>query len=205
MIDLFVFDLGNVILPFDHRPIATKLHERSLANGVWTPQKIFDDLFDFSNGIINRYEEGLSSSFEFYLEIRNRYGLDLPYEDFKEIWNNIFRDSPEVNEVILYLKARGYPVFILSNTNELHFSHIIERFPIVHVVDDWILSFEVGAKKPERRMYDAIFEKTDVIGERVLFVDDMEQNVVAARSAGLQGLVFTGPGDLWETVRKLDV
>jgi glucose-1-phosphatase len=200
-----VFDLGNVILPFDHRPIATKLCERSINNGLWTPRKIFDDLFDFANGIINRYEEGCSSSLEFYLEIRNRYHLDLPYEEFKEIWNNIFRDSPEVNELILYLKAKGYPVFILSNTNELHFSHIIERFPIVHAVDDWILSFEVGAKKPDRRIYDAVFEKTDVEGEKVLFIDDMEHNVAAARSLGMQALVFTNPGDLWEAVRKMNV
>ena len=205
MIDLFVFDLGNVILPFDHRPIATKLHERSSSNGLWTPKEIFDDLFDFANGIINRYEEGLSSSFEFYLEIRNRYHLDLPYEEFKEIWNNIFRDSPEVNELILYLKAKGYPVFILSNTNELHFSHILERFPIVHAVDDWILSFEVGAKKPDRRIYDAIFEKMDVEGEKVLFIDDMEHNVAAARSLGMQGLLYTDPEDLWEAVRKMNV
>jgi len=205
MIHLFVFDLGNVILPFDHRPIATKLHERSIGNGLWTPKKIFDDLFNFANGIINRYEEGLSSSFEFYLEIRNRYHLDLPYEEFKEIWNNIFRDSPEVNELILYLKAKGYPVFILSNTNELHFSHILERFPIVHAVDDWILSFEVGAKKPDRRIYDAIFEKMDVEGEKVLFIDDMEHNVAAARSLGMQGLLYTDPEDLWEAVRKMNV
>jgi glucose-1-phosphatase len=205
MIDLFVFDLGNVILPFDHRPIATKLHEHSAGNGVWTPKKIFDDLFDFANGIINRYEEGLSSSIEFYLELCNRYHLKLSYEEFREIWNNIFRDSPEVNELLVYLKAKGYPVFILSNTNELHFSHILERFPIIHIVDDWILSFEVGAKKPDRRIYDAIFEKRDVEKERVLFIDDMEQNVIAARSLGMQGLVFTNPKDLWEAVRKMNV
>lgn len=204
MIDLFVFDLGNVILPFDHRPIATKLHERSIGNGVWTPQKIFDDLFDYANGIINRYEEGLTSSVEFYLEIRNRYHLGLSYEEFKEIWNNIFRDNPEVNELIVYLKAKGHPVFILSNTNELHFSHIIERYPIVHAVDDWILSFEVGAKKPDKRIYGAIFEKADVKGERILFIDDMERNVAAARALGMQGIVYTNPADLWDAVRRLN-
>lgn len=205
MISLFVFDLGNVILPFDHRPIATKLHERSVVDGLWTPKEIFDDLFDVSNGIINRYEEGLTSSIEFYLEIRSRYRLNLTYEEFKEIWNNIFWDNPEVNELIVYLKAKGYPVFILSNTNELHFSYIIERFPIVHTVDDWILSFEVGAKKPSRRIFEAIFEKADVRKERVLFIDDVEDYVTAARSLGIRGLVYKNPSDLWEEVRKLNV
>ena len=160
MIDLFVFDLGKVILPFEHRPIADKLWERSRKNAKFTAEEIFQDLFDLENGAVNRYEEGLSSSEEFFLEVRKRYDLALEFEEFKEIWNNIFWDEPEVNRMIVYLKEKGYPIFLLSNTNELHFSHVIERFPIVHTLDEWILSFEVGAKKPSKRIYDAIFEKT---------------------------------------------
>ena len=91
--------------------------------------------------------------------MKERYRLSLGFDDFKEIWNNIFQEDMEVNEIIVYLKAKGFPLFLLSNTNELHFTHIIERYPIVHLMDEWILSFEVGAKKPKRRIYDAIFEK----------------------------------------------
>ena len=154
------------------------------------------------NGAINRYEEGLSSSDEFFLEMRKRYDLALEFEEFKEIWNNIFWDEPEVNEIIVYLKEKGYPVFLLSNTNELHFSHVIERFPIVHTFDEWILSFEVGAKKPNKRIYDAIFEKTDVAREKVIYIDDVDAYVSAARSYGIPGLVYTKPDDLRELLKK---
>ncbi len=62
MIKLFVFDLGNVILPFKHRQIAVKLHQKSTRKTVFTPQQLFDVLFDLRNGLINPYEEGLMSS-----------------------------------------------------------------------------------------------------------------------------------------------
>ena len=202
MIDLFVFDLGKVILPFEHRPIASKLWLKSRKNGILTEEEIFQDLFDLENGAVNRYEEGLSSSDEFFMEVRKRYDLTLGFEEFKDIWNNIFWDSPEVNEIIMYLKTKGYPVFLLSNTNELHFSHIIERFPIVHILDEWILSFEVGAKKPKRRIYDAVFEKMDVDREKVFYIDDIDAYVSAARSYGIQGLVYTKPDDLWDLLRQ---
>ena len=202
MIDLFVFDLGNVILPFEHRQIASKLWQRSRNSGKLTEEDIFRDLFDLENGTINRYEEGLSSSEEFFLEVRKRYGLALEFEEFSEIWNNIFWDNPEVNEIIMYLKAKGYPIFLLSNTNELHFSYVLDRYPIVHVFDEWILSFEVGAKKPHKRMYDAIFEKTDVEREKVLYIDDIDAYVSAARSYGIQGLVYKSPDDLWKVLRQ---
>ncbi len=205
MIDLFVFDLGNVILPFEHRQIASKLWQRSRNSGKLTEEDIFRDLFDMENGTINRYEEGLSSSEEFFLEVRKRYGLALEFEEFGEIWNNIFWDNPEVNEIIMYLKAKGYPIFLLSNTNELHFSYVLDRYPIVHVFDEWILSFEVGAKKPHKRMYDAIFEKTDVEREKVLYIDDIDAYVSAARSYGIQGLVYKSPDDLWKVLRQHNI
>jgi len=202
MIDLFVFDLGKVILPFEHRQIATKLWQRSKNKARLSEQDIFQDLFDMENGAINRYEEGLSSSEEFFLETRKRYALAIDFEEFSEIWNNIFWENPGVNEIIWYLKSKRYPLFLLSNTNELHFSYVIERFPIIHSFDEWILSFEVGAKKPNRRIYDAIFEKADVDRANVLYIDDIDAYISAARSYGIQGLVYKSPEDLWNALRQ---
>ena len=202
MTKLFVFDLGNVILPFDNRQIAEKLHARSVMKGV-SPADIFSYLFDLRCGSINGYEEGLSSSMEFFLDVRDRYKLRLEFEEFREIWNNIFRENLEVNEIIVYLKARCVPLFLLSNTNELHFTHIIERYPIVHLMDEWILSFEVGAKKPKRRIFDAIFEKLDVGRDEVFYIDDVEEYVERARGMGMQGLVFREAEDLWRALDEV--
>jgi putative hydrolase of the HAD superfamily len=201
MIKLFVFDLGNVILPFNHVQIADKLSDCQ-KNRTFCPQDIFDYIFDFEKGSINGYEEGHCSSMEFFQDIRDRYKLDVEFDAFKEIWNNIFWENLEVNEMIVYLKAKGYPIFLLSNTNELHFTHIIERYPIVHVMDEWILSFEIGAKKPQQRIYDAIFEKMDVSRDEVFYIDDVEPYVQSARYLGMNGMVFTQPADLWDIIRN---
>jgi putative hydrolase of the HAD superfamily len=198
MIKLFVFDLGNVILPFDHRQIAEKLYASSEAKGACSPADIFRYLFDLRDGSVNGFEEGNYSSLEFFLDVKERYRLGLEFDAFKDIWNNIFRENLEVNEVIVYLKAKGFPLFLLSNTNELHFAHIIERYPIVHVMDEWILSFEVGAKKPKRRIYEAIFEKCDVRRDEVLYIDDTEEYVRCAAGMGINGLVFKESADLWK-------
>jgi glucose-1-phosphatase len=200
MTKLFVFDLGNVILPFDNRPVADKLYARSAHREGLTAGDIFAYLFDLDSGSINGYEEGLSSSYEFFLDVRDRFRLQMGFDEFAEIWNNIFRENSEVNEVIVYLKARGFPLFLLSNTNELHFAHIIGRYPVVHLMDEWILSFEVGAKKPKKRIYDAIFEKMDVRKEEVFYIDDVEHYVEQARAMGMRGLVFREAADLWKAL-----
>jgi glucose-1-phosphatase len=190
MIKLFVFDLGNVILPFDNRQIAEKLHRRSALKDSLTPSDIFEYLFDWETGSVNGYEEGLSSSQEFFSDLKDRYELDLGFQEFKDIWNDIFTENPDVKEIITTLKGKGFPLFLLSNTNELHFTYIFDRYPIVHLMDELILSFEVGAKKPKKRMYDAIFERTDVQRDEVFYVDDMAPYVEQARSMGIKGHVF---------------
>ncbi|HVN96993.1 MAG TPA: HAD family phosphatase [Syntrophorhabdaceae bacterium] len=202
MIKLFVFDLGNVILPFEHRQIATKLHEASRIQDRFTPQEIFKFIFERERGLVNPYEEGRITSLEFFGRLRERYKLDLEIEEFKDIWNTIFWENSEVNEAILYLKNKGYPMFLLSDTNEFHFSYITERYPIVHSFDEWILSYEVGAKKPKQKIYDTIFEKTDAKPEEVFYIDDIPRYVAAAQSFGLKGMVFRSPKDLWEFIKE---
>ena len=202
MIRLFVFDLGNVILPFEHRQIAVKLHETSRIQDRFTSDDLFKFLFDTDRGLVNPYEEGLMSSVDFFAKLREKYKLELEFDEFKDIWNIIFQEDPEVNDAILYLKNKGYPVFLLSNTNELHFSYIMERYPIVNSLDEWILSYEVGAKKPKQKIYDAIFEKTDAARGEVLYIDDIPAYVEAAKTYGLLGLHFKNAKDVWELLKE---
>jgi glucose-1-phosphatase len=202
MTKLFVFDLGNVILPFEHRQIGTKLCERSDRNGALSPEEIFDFMFSRGAGLINAYETGQMSSLEFFGALRDKFALTITFEEFRDIWNPIFRENPRVIEAIEYLKSKGYPLFLLSDTNELHFAHVIDKYPIVHAFDEWILSFEVGVKKPGKRIYDVIFEKMDVDESEVFYVDDLERNVEAARSRGIEGLVFRDAEELWHVLRE---
>jgi len=202
MIKLFVFDLGNVILPFEHRQIADKLHEVSMVAGRFSPEEIFRYMFDIENGLINAYEEGSMTSHDFFMRLKERYKLEIDFEEFKEIWNPIFREDHEVSDIIIYLKNKGYPLFLLSNTNELHFTYITEVFPIVHSMDEWILSFEVGTKKPKQRIYDEIFKRTDVERSEILFIDDIKRFADVAKEIGLQAVHFKNAGDIWKVIKE---
>ena len=72
-------------------------------------------------------------------------------------------------------------------------------------MDEWILSFEVGAKKPKRRMYEAIFERMDVREDEVFYIDDVEEYVEIAESMGIRGHVFREAAGLKEALRAMGV
>jgi glucose-1-phosphatase len=200
-IEVILYDLGNVILPFHHYQIAEKLVPFSGKKEFQDPRKIFSCLFDFESGMINRYEEGKISSLQFFLSLKESFDLSLSFEAFVPIWNDIFIENPEVSEMILHQKGK-WKLGLLSNTNLLHFDHILSTFPIVQAFDHWILSHEVGFKKPAVKIFRQAMEWAGVEPEKILFIDDMEKNIDVALSLGIQAIHFISAPQLKEELSK---
>lgn len=194
-IEAILFDLGNVILPFNHYQIAEKLSRWARRDPFNDPQKIFSYLFDFQKGVINDYEMGKVSTLQFFKSLKESLRLGLSFEQFKPIWNDIFREDSEVSEMIRFFKGKKR-LGLLSNTNPLHFDYALRKFPIVKVFDRWILSHEVGFKKPAPQIFLKAIEWASVEPEKILFIDDMEKHVNAAVSLGMRGIRFVSSREL---------
>jgi putative hydrolase of the HAD superfamily len=200
-IDVVLFDLGNVILPFSHYQIVEKLVRFSLDEVTLEPAGIFSTLFDLENGAVNLYETGKMSSAEFFDWLRDRFRLQISFDEFANIWNDIFTENLEVSEVIRSLKGIKR-LGLLSNTNALHFDYVLSKFPVVHVFDRWFLSHEVGFKKPDPEIYRRAIEWASVEPEKILFIDDAPRNVEAAVSLGIQGIHFTSVQQMKEELSR---
>jgi len=200
-IDVILFDLGNVILPFNHRQIGEKLSRFSQEEGPQDPGKIFAYLFDRQNGSVNLYERGKFSSFEFFDSLRKHFHLSLSFEEFIPIWNEIFTEDQEVSEIIRSLKGKKR-LGLVSNTNPLHFNYALSKFPILQTFDKWILSHEVGFKKPAPEIFLKALEWASVEPGRILFIDDIERHVEAAISLGIRGIHFVSAVQLKEELSK---
>jgi putative hydrolase of the HAD superfamily len=200
-IEVILYDLGNVILPFNHYQIAEKLARFSQNGESGSPEAIFSFLFAREKGTINAYETGKVSTSEFFLDLKKSFRLSLSFEAFVPIWNDIFVENPEVSEMVLSQKGR-WKLGLVSNTNSLHFDYALSKFPILHVFDRWILSHEVGSKKPDAGIFHKAIEWASVEPEKILFIDDMKKNVEAAVSLGIQGIHFTSALQLKEELSK---
>jgi len=196
-VEVILFDLGNVILPFNHYRIAEKLSRFSQRKEFQDPPKIFSYLFDFEKGAVNGYEVGKVSSLEFFQSLKEFLQLSLSFEEFVPIWDDIFLENQEVSQIILSQKGR-WKLGLLSNTNPLHFDYILSKFPIVRVFDQWILSHEVGFKKPAVGIYQKAIGWASVEPQKIIFIDDMEKHVEVAVSLGMQGIHFVSAKQLKE-------
>jgi len=196
-IEVILFDLGNVILPFNHYQIAEKLSRFSQRKEFQDPQRIFSYLFDFEKGAVNGYEVGKVSSIEFFKSLKKYLHLSLSFEEFIPIWNDIFTEDQGVSEIIRSLKGKKR-LGLISNTNPLHFDYILSKFSVIRIFDKWVLSHEVGFKKPAIEIFQKAIEWASVEPKKILFIDDMKKHVEVAVSFGMQGIHFISANQLKE-------
>jgi putative hydrolase of the HAD superfamily len=196
-IEVIFFDLGNVILPFNHYQIAEKLSPVVGKKEFQDPRKIFSYIFDLKDGAINSFDAGKLSAKEFFQSLKKSLELSVSFEDFVPIWNQIFVEDREVSEIIRSLKGR-WRLGLLSNTDPLHFDYIVSTFPIVSALEKWVLSYEVGFKKPDAHIFQKAIEWASVEPEKILFIDDTKGHVETAVSLGMQGIHFRSGEQLRE-------
>jgi putative hydrolase of the HAD superfamily len=186
-----------VILPFTHYQIAEKLSQFSQRKEFQDPQRIFSYLFDFEKGAVNGYEVGKVSSIQFFKSLKKYLHLSLSFKKFIPIWNDIFTEDQGVSEIIRSLKGKK-KLGLISNTNPLHFDYILSKFPVIRIFDKWILSHEVGFKKPDVHIFQKAMEWASVEPGKILLIDDMKKHVEVAVSLGMQGIHFISADQLRE-------
>ncbi|MGB9605541.1 MAG: HAD family hydrolase, partial [Bryobacteraceae bacterium] len=170
-----LFDLGQVLVPFD-----LERGYRALAPYCsYAPQEIRARIA--ASGLVRPFEEGRIPAAEFVRGISAALGLEVSYEQFCELWGSIFLPETLVPESLVEALARRFRLLILSNTNVLHYAMIEQRYGIVRRFHDRVLSYEVGALKPDERIYREALRRAGCEPGECFYVDDIPEYVEAAR------------------------
>jgi putative hydrolase of the HAD superfamily len=194
--EYIVFDLGNTLIRFDHNISANKIAKAFNIDA----KKIYDTFFD--SGITRPFEQGKVSPGEFHLNASQLLGFNIPYDEFVKIWNDIFWADDSMCALARQLKGAGYKLFLLSNISKLHFEHIRKKFDIIEIFDELILSYKVGAIKPERKIFDEVIKRAGGNKERLLYIDDREDLIAAAISLGIDSVKFENVDKLRDIMQE---
>lgn len=95
--------------------------------------------------------------------------------------------------VLAELDATGVRLGCLSNDVREWSKLLRERFGLGEYLTDWFVSGDLGVRKPDSEAFAILCRRLDVVPDRILLIDDREENVLAARAAGLQALRFGTP------------
>ncbi len=190
-----LFDLGRVLVHFDFQIGYATLEGLCGYPAAEIPRRLAP------SGLVERFESGRVEPRAFFDEFRSTLGVDLEYERFCEIWSSIFTHAILPESLLKGLSAR-YRMVLLSNTNALHFGMIREWYPhLLWHFDALVLSYEVGAMKPQPAIFEAAVAAAGCAPEECFYTDDIAPYVEAARAQGIDGVVFESPAQLEEALR----
>ena len=184
MIKNIVVDIGNVLAAFRWKEYIAELgYEGEMADRLARATTLNKMWYEVDRNVmpVNDIIEGcIASDPEIEPQIRHffadRRRLVMEY-DYSRGW-------------LEELKNKGYRIYLLSNYSQDHFQYISRHFSFFGLEDGQMVSFRVKLLKPDRRIYEALFEKYGLKPEECVFLDDSPRNIQGAIDAGMKGIVF---------------
>jgi len=181
-----IFDMGGVLL----RTIEPKPREDLAAKFGVTRDEL--EAFVFNSDSSHQSELGKISIEDHWKKVFLYFGKS--FDDYIKVYDQFFAGDA-IDKKLLSFAGSLKPEFklgLLSNAWVSARSLISARFSFIDVFDVSIFSYEVGIRKPDRRIYQTIVDKMGISASEALFIDDMPVNVAGAKAAGLQSLLFEG-------------
>lgn len=197
MLRTILFDLGNVLVHFSHEQMCRQIGE--LAGRE--PDDVRRQLFD--SGLLRELECGRLTEDEFRDRLEAALRTRMPLPELRQAASDIFTLNAPLRPMLDDLKRRGLRLVLLSNTSRTHFDWVRANFDVMQPFDELVLSFEVGAVKPEEAIFRRALEAIRCRPEECLYTDDIAAYVERGREFGLRGEVFTTAERLWEKISTL--
>ena len=188
-----IFDIGRVIVRLDPRrafaPISALLeHAASRPGKSLSPQATWELIRCDERW--QDWQEGRISPSEWHAHLMQRLKLPLSYTEFRDAWNRVLDPEPILGEDLFERLAGRCRLALLSNTDPIHVSCLEESFSLGRHFPVRIYSCRVGASKPSPAIYRAALHALGVTAEDALYIDDVQEFVLAARQMGLDAIQF---------------
>ena len=194
---IFLFDLGNTVIKLAYeRVLAAICEDASISR---------DELVELLEepGAYRDMERGAVSFYDFYEFLCDHAGYRGSIRDFHRVWSDFFDGTmPGIEELLDRIRAR-YRVAYLSNSNEIHAALIPTQFPgLFHKDEPFVFSHRLKVAKPDPDIFRLALQTIGSTPQDTIFVDDLLENVLAARAIGMRAFQFSDARSLGNELER---
>jgi putative hydrolase of the HAD superfamily len=174
----FLFDIGNVLVRFDFSKAI-----RALA--AWSDVADEREALQRIDTVKLQYEDGQMPRADFLHHAFTLLRYRGTEAQFIAAWQNIFTANEPMHALVRQLHGR-HPLYLLSNTNDMHVEGLFRDFPVFSCFTGGTYSHEVRASKPHAAIYEIACRTHGLVPAETFFIDDLADNITAARQLGFQ-------------------
>ncbi len=184
-----IFDLGGVILNIDEQRTITEFARLSQQS----PQEILATMqLPEHRMVLKQYETGKINTCQFRQQLSAFAKVQVPDEDFDLAWNMVLVDIPMPRIELLQKLKKSHRLFLLSNTNDLHWRHFTQMLAntsklqgFEQLFNQTYYSFELDCRKPDPEIYRHVLQHAGLVAEQTIMFDDLQENLDGAASVGI--------------------
>lgn len=181
-----IFDFGGVLCNINISLTEQRFKELGLIE--------FDPHYSVADRdtLFGRLEEGSITPDAFRNTIRAKFSKPISDHEINDAWNAMLLDFPEDRVKLLEQLKPKYQIFLLSNSNEIHYQKFSNDFRHTYGYGDFndlfkkaYFSFQIKMKKPDRRIFEHVLNEQRLNPSETLFIDD---SILHVKGAGLTGI-----------------
>jgi glucose-1-phosphatase len=198
--DALLFDLGRVVLDIDfNRTLHCWADHAACEPTQLLARFVRDESYE-------RHEKGEISDAAFFESLRSSLGIDISDAQFLDGWNAIFVGEIPGLRRLLARAAQRLPLYALSNTNVPHVEYFSGRFAdVLGHFREIFVSSKIGLRKPDVEAYDHVVRAIGLPAHRILFFDDLAENIAGAKACGLATVHVRSPDDIAMALAALGI
>jgi len=198
MIKAILCDLGNVIIN-----VHDDIKIRNIKKYSSKSEKFIKNFLSNSKARKD-FDRGKISAIQLYKNLKSNLNLKLSFRQFKKVWCSYFSRREEMERLIKKLK-KNYKLILLSNTDEIHFAYIKNKYKILDIFDGFVLSYKVGYTKPSPLIYLHAIKKVKTFPIQMLYIDDIPGFVKVAKLFGIKSIQYKNFNQLKSKLKQFNI
>jgi glucose-1-phosphatase len=198
--DALLFDLGRVVLDIDfNRTLTCWAGHAGCEPSDIVERFVRDEAY-------RHHEIGKISDEAYFDSLRASLGIGISDAQFLEGWNAIFAGEMSGIAPLLARAAGRLPLYAFSNTNAPHVEHFSKAYAdLLGYFREVYLSSAIGLRKPDAAAYDHVVNAIGVPASRIVFFDDLAENIEGARARGLVAVHVRSSADVAAALDALGI
>ena len=197
-----IFDLGGVILNIDYNLTSQAFKNLGLSD--------FDKKYSQAkqNHLFDKLETGEISADDFSAQLMSYFSNSISPTEIEKAWNAMLLDLPVERIELLKKLSVKYRLFLLSNTNIIHYTaysaylqNTFGKMIFDDIFEKQYLSFEIGLRKPDKQLFELVLNDNKLNPSETLFIDDSIQHIHGAVETGIVAYHLQQPETIIELFR----
>ncbi len=197
MIKTIVFDVGGVLLDWNPRHLYRSMFDGDVEAMERFLADVCSPAWNLSLDAGTPFAQGVA---ELCGRFPEQAALIAAYDArWQDMVKGVFEETIDLARA---LKAKGYPLYALTNFSSEKMALVRSRYDFFTLFDGMVVSGEIGVVKPDLAIYRHLLDRFGLIAEETLFIDDAPINVAGAHAAGMKAIRYHSPSQLGDALTR---